>query len=43
MSLATGFSAKTSVLKAHANFDVTGNLTLEYQDGSSRCHRLTPP
>jgi hypothetical protein len=33
VSLATGFSAKTSVLKGHANFDVTGNLTLQYQDG----------
>lgn len=33
VSLATGFSAKTSVLQAHANFDVSGNLTLEYQDG----------
>ena len=33
VSLATGFSAKTSVLQAHANFEVTGNLTLQYQDG----------
>jgi hypothetical protein len=33
VSLATGFSAKTSVLQAHANFDVSGNLTLQYEGG----------
>jgi hypothetical protein len=32
VSLATGFSAKTSVLKAKASFDVSGNLTVQYKN-----------
>lgn len=34
VSLASGFSAKTSVLRAKATFDVTGNLQLKYAKGS---------
>ncbi|MGH8712854.1 MAG: hypothetical protein ACREYB_02480 [Casimicrobiaceae bacterium] len=33
VSLASGFSAKTSVLRAKATFDVTGNLQLKYAKG----------
>ncbi|HEX3704070.1 MAG TPA: hypothetical protein VHU82_12130, partial [Vicinamibacterales bacterium] len=34
LSLATGFSAKTSILKSRADFSLQGNLGFIYQDGS---------